>query len=120
VAFFGNLPGDVADQARERDEEKFALFHFSIRKPVPHGGPALILVATPPGIVTVCLNSPGSVGGVRQPRHGGAGITHVVVFPGAAVFPVAATLLGAETWPNGHFLRLACPFVQGILRAFRA
>ena len=33
VAFFGNLPGDVADQARERDEEKFALFHFWIRKP---------------------------------------------------------------------------------------
>jgi hypothetical protein len=28
VTFFQDLPGDIADQAREGDEEKFALIHF--------------------------------------------------------------------------------------------
>ena len=29
VAFFENLPGDVADKARERNKEKFAFVHFA-------------------------------------------------------------------------------------------
>src|ERR1700730_8996437 len=64
---------------------------FGSGSPAPGGGHQPILVATPTGIVTVCLNSPGSVRGVRQPRHGGAGITHAVHSFGVPMAPAGGS-----------------------------
>src|SRR3954449_2867872 len=53
VAFLDDLPGDVADEGRQRYKEKFAFFHF-FETPAPEDELAGILIGAMRGCVTVC------------------------------------------------------------------
>src|SRR5262249_43367260 len=91
VALFDDLPGDVTNQSREGDEQKFSLLHF-FERPAPVGNGADILVGGAGGCVTVCLKSPVAAKASDQTARPG----RIEIVPYRALTKAASSLPAAR------------------------